>query len=372
VGDRATRPAPARRVVTDDVVRSQAEAATLARAPLVVLEPVEALLDELGIGAGPVTATPLGDGHSNVTYLLTRGNERVVLRRPPRPPYAESAHDVLREARLLELLHAAGIPVPRALAIVDDTTLLGVPFVVMQHVPGHAISTTVPPQLDQPAEHARIGDQQIDALAQLHALDVSTGPLAEVGKPSGYLERQLRRFSAIWNEIATRPIPDLDTVTEWLAEHRPQTTETTLVHGDYRLGNVLFAPHPPARLTAVLDWEMATLGDPLADLGYLCATWAQPDDHQNPMLALSAATRGAGFPTRAQLRERYAERTGRTINEHRWYEVLALWKAAIFLEASYRRYLAGNTSDPYFATLRDGIPSIAADALNHTHEPIGS
>jgi aminoglycoside phosphotransferase (APT) family kinase protein len=352
--------------VTDDVVRTQAQAASLEQPPLIVLDPVEALLDELAIGAGPVTATPLGDGHSNVTYLLERGTERVVLRRPPRPPYAESAHDVLREARLLELLHAAGLRVPRVLATVDDTSLLGVPFVVMEHVSGHAISRTVPPELDQPAEHARIADELIDALAELHAIDVATGPLAQIGKPDGYLDRQLRRFSAIWDEIATRPIPDLDRVTTWLTEHRPQSTETTVVHGDYRLGNVLFAAHPPARLTAVLDWEMATLGDPLADLGYLCATWAQPDDDENPMLALSAATRGTGFPTRVQLRERYAHRTGRSTNDHRWYEVLALWKAAIFLEASYRRYLAGNTNDPYFATLRDGIPTIAAHAIVRT------
>jgi aminoglycoside phosphotransferase (APT) family kinase protein len=354
--------------VTADVVRTHAQAAGLAQPPLIVLDPIEALLDELAIGSGPVTASPLGDGHSNVTYLLQRGSQRVVLRRPPRPPYAESAHDVLREARLLELLHAAGLRVPRILARVDDTSQLGVPFVVIEHIAGHAISRTVPPVLDTPAEHARIADELIDALAELHAVDLTSGPLTQIGKPSGYLERQLRRFSSTWNEIATRPIPDLDTVTTWLTQHRPQTTETTLVHGDYRLGNVLFAPHAPARLTAVLDWEMATLGDPLADLGYLCATWAQPDDHHNPMLALSAATRGAGFPTRAQLRERYARRTSRDIDDHRWYEALALWKAAIFLEASYRRYLAGNTNDPYFATLRDGIPAIAADALSRTRE----
>ncbi len=367
MGDRAARAAPTRHVVNDDdVVRSRAEAAGLSQPPLIILDPVEALLDELAIGSGPVTATPLGDGHSNVTYLLKRGGERVVLRRPPRPPYAESAHDVLREARLLELLGAAGLRVPRVLATVDDTDQLGVPFVVMEHVAGHAISSTVPPELDEPTEHTRIGDELIDALVELHAVDVSDGPLAQIGKPSGYLERQLRRFSAIWGEVATRTIPDLDAVTAWLTAHGPQTSETTLVHGDYRLGNVLFAPDAPARLTAILDWEMATLGDPLADLGYLCATWAESDDQQNPMLALSAATRGAGFPTRAQLRARYAERTGRDTHDPGWYEVLALWKAAIFLEASYRRFLAGNTADPYFATLRDGIPAIAADALSRT------
>jgi aminoglycoside phosphotransferase (APT) family kinase protein len=352
--------------VTDDVVRTQADAAGLTQPPLIVLEPVQALLDELAIGAGPLTATPLGDGHSNVTYLLARGTERVVLRRPPRPPYAQSAHDVLREARLLELLHAAGLRVPRVLANIDDSSLLGVPFVITEHVAGHAISHTVSPELDTPADHARIGDELIDALAQLHAVNVTSGPLAQTGKPSGYLDRQLHRFSAIWTEIATRPIPELDHVTAWLTDHQPQSSETTLVHGDYRLGNLLFAPYAPARLIAILDWEMATLGDPLADLGYLCATWAQPDDHENPILALSAATRSPGFPTRAQLRQRYAQLTGRDITGHNWYEVLALWKAAIFLEASYRRYLTGNTNDPYFATLRDGIPTIATTALTRT------
>jgi aminoglycoside phosphotransferase (APT) family kinase protein len=354
--------------VKDDVVHSSAEAAHLAQPPLIVLDPLQALLDELAIGEGPVSARPLGDGHSNVTYLLTRGAEHVVVRRPPRPPYAESAHDVLREARLLQALHAAGLRVPRVLATVRDTDMLGVPFVVLEHVPGHAISRTVPDELDLPSEHARIADELVATLAELHAVNVLNGPLAQIGRPTGYLERQLRRFGAIWTEIATRPVPDLDTVTAWLGEHRPMTTQTTLVHGDYRLGNVLFAPHAPARLTAVLDWEMATLGDPLADLGYLCATWADPEDDENPILALSAATRAPGFPTRAQLRERYAQRTGRDTADHRWYEVLALWKAAIFLEASYRRYLAGNTTDPYFATLRDGIPTIAAVALARTSD----
>jgi aminoglycoside phosphotransferase (APT) family kinase protein len=352
--------------VSDDVVRSPAEAARLPRPPLIVLDSLQPLLDELAMREGPVTATPLGDGHSNVTYLLARGGDQVVLRRPPRPPYAESAHDVLREARVLRGLHAAGLRVPRVLATVADTDALGVPFVVMEHVVGHAISRTVPSELDSPGEHRRIADELIETLAELHAVDVTDGPLAEIGRPDGYLQRQLRRFSTIWSEVATRPIPNLDTVTAWLATNRPESRETTLVHGDYRLGNVLFAPSAPTRLAAVLDWEMATLGDPLADVGYLCATWAEHDDRDNPMLALSAASRGSGFPTRAQLRHRYAELTHRDVSGLRWYEVLALWKAAIFLEASYRRFLSGNTNDPYFATLRDGIPAIAADALART------
>ncbi len=353
--------------MSQDIVYSAAEAADLEQPPLIVLDPLEALLDELAIGEGPVSATPLGEGHSNVTYLITRGDERVVMRRPPRPPYAASAHDVVREARLLQLLYIAGVRVPRVLATVRDTDALGVPFVVMEYVSGYAISATVPPELDDLTEHARIADQLVGTLAELHAVDVSEGPLAQIGRPSGYVERQLRRFDAIRSQVVTRLIPDLDDVTDWLTRHRPPTTErATLVHGDYRLGNVLFARSAPARLVAVLDWEMATLGDPLADLGYLCATWAERDDGDNPMLALSAASRGGGFPTRAQLRERYADLTGRDVSDHCWYEVFALWKAAIFLEASYRRYLLGQTSDPYFATLRDGIPALAADALART------
>jgi aminoglycoside phosphotransferase (APT) family kinase protein len=248
------------------------------------------------------------------------------------------------------------------LAIVDDPAVLGVPFVLVEHVAGHAISTTLPAALSTLADGRRIGDELVAALAEVHAADVGVPPLSEFGRPTGYLERQLRRFSSIWTTVATRPIPDLDAVGKWLHDHRPNSGPATLVHGDYRLGNVLYATAAPARLITILDWEMATIGDPLADLGYLCATWAEPGDEDHPILALSAATRSAGFPSRAQLRADYADRTGRDVSASGWYEVLALWKAAIFLEASYARYLAGTTSDPYFATLGDGIPKIAGAA----------
>jgi aminoglycoside phosphotransferase (APT) family kinase protein len=349
-----------------DVVRTAAQAAALPQPPLVVLEPLTALLDQLGIGHGPLRAKPLGDGHSNVTYLLSRGGSRVVLRRPPRPPYAVSAHDVIREARIVAAARDAGVPAPRVFAAVEDTTVLGVPFVLVEHIAGHAISTDLPADLADPTATRAIGEALVDALADLHAVDVTTGPLAQIGRPTGYLARQLRRFTGIWTEVATRAIPDMDAVATWLADHLPESPAATLVHGDYRLGNVLVAAGPPPRVAAVLDWEMATLGDPLADLGYLTATWAEPGDPDHPMSRLSAATRAPGFPTRDQLRARYAARTGRDVSGHRWYEVLALWKAAVFLEASYGRHLAGTTHDPYFATLDDGIPQIAAAARART------
>jgi aminoglycoside phosphotransferase (APT) family kinase protein len=352
-----------------DVVLTSEEAAALEQPPLVVIEPLEALLDELGIGVGPLTARPLGDGHSNVTYLLQRGPDPVVLRRPPRPPYPASAHDVVREARLLIALREAGLPVPQVLAIVEDPGTLGVPFVLVAHVPGHAISTTLPDAFASPVETRRVGEQLVDALVEIHGADVSCGPLSMIGRPTGYLDRQLRRFASIREAVATRPLPDLDAVQAWLAANRPDSPATTLVHGDYRLGNMLYAATAPARLVAVLDWEMATLGDPLADLGYLCATWAQPGDDENPMLSLSAATRSPGFPTRGELAARYEERTGRDTSGLGWYETFALWKSAIFLEASYGRHLDGTTSDPYFATLGNGIPRLAMAARSRIDGP---
>lgn len=256
----------------------------------------------------------------------------------------------------------AGLAVPQILAIVEDTSLLGVPFVLIEHIPGRAISMTLGEHLSSRSAMRTVSEQVVDTLADLHAVDVTQGPLSTIGRQAGYLERQLRRFATIWRATKTRELRVMDELAEWLAEHRPERSETTLVHGDYRLGNLLFAPANPVRLLAVLDWEMATLGDPLADLGYLCATWAEPGESEHPMTALSAATRGSGFARRRELAARYAERTGREISGLSWYQVLALWKSAVFLEASYRRYLEGATEDPYFAALGAGVPRIAAAA----------
>jgi aminoglycoside phosphotransferase (APT) family kinase protein len=285
-----------------------------------------------------------------------------VLRRPPRPPYPPSAHDVLREAAVLEALDGTGVPVPAILAKVDDTDILGVPFVLMEHVDGVAISNELPSFLDSVEDRDRIGRALVDALVRVHDVDIARMPLGSRAGTAGYLERQLARFSKIRDATRIRPLPGLDEVGEWLAANRPPCSETTLVHGDFRLGNVLFARESPARLSAILDWELAALGDPLADLGYLCATWAESADPEQPMLALSRATRQPGFLTRAGLADRYASVTGRDVSSLPWYEVLAMWKAAIFLESSYGRFVAGTANDPYFASLEHGVPRIAAAA----------
>lgn len=346
----------------DDVVASAEEAAAAERPPLIVLEPLERFLDEHGIGRGPVEASPIGDGHSNVTYELRREDAHVVLRRPPRPPIPPSAHDVLREARLLLALRPAGVRVPEVLALCEDPGVIGMPFFVMEHLDGHVIGRTLPPALDDPDGRLRLGCELVDALVELHAVDVAQPELEGFGRQSGYLDRQLRRFSSIWDAQRTRDVPEVEAVGDWLRRHLPASRDVTVVHGDYRLGNVMFDRDRP-ELRAVLDWEMATLGDPLADLGYLCATWASPGDEDNPMLALSEVTRLPGFLSRGELRDRYARLSGRDVDGLRWYEVLALWKASVFLESSYRRYTAGTTDDPYFADLREGVPRLAREAL---------
>jgi aminoglycoside phosphotransferase (APT) family kinase protein len=354
--------------VSGAIVDTHAEAAALELAPLLVREPLAAFLDAHGLGAGegPIEADPLGDGHSNVTYLIRRGATELVLRRPPRPPLPPSAHDVLREALLLRSVEHADVRTPRVLATCDDDAVIGAPFYVMEKVAGDVITTAVPPALDSPGQRSRIADELIDALVEVHAVDWRACGLEGYGKPTGYLERQLRRFGGLWEHNKTREIATLDHVTAWLAEHRPESGPATIVHGDYRLGNTMFAPGAPARLASIFDWELATIGDPLADVGYLAATYAQPED-EGTIFTLGAVTTQAGFPSRAELIARYEERSGRAMGDVRWYAALALWKAAIFLEGSYKRLLAGTTDDPFFALLDTGVPDLAEYAWRVAH-----
>lgn len=334
------------------IVDTPEEAAALELPPLIVRRPLEAFLDARGLGSGPLEAEPLGEGHSNVTYLI-RGE--LVLRRPPRPPLPPSAHDVLREATLLRAVQDTAVRVPRVLATCDDDAVIGAPFYVMERVEGDVITSRLPAG----ADGARIGAELIDALVEVHSADWRACGLEGYGKPTGYLERQLRRFGGLWEHNRTRALPVLERVTEWLAAHRPESGPATIVHGDYRLGNTMFANE---RLVAIFDWELATIGDPLADVGYLVATWAQSDDPEGSVIGLSPVTRGHGFPTRAELVARYEERSGRSMSDLRWYSTLALWKSAIFLEGSYKRRLAGTTEDAFFDKLERGVPELAERA----------
>jgi aminoglycoside phosphotransferase (APT) family kinase protein len=350
-------------IAPDDIVRTAADGEANSRAPLLILDPLEAFLDEHGIGHGPLSVSPIGEGHSNVTFLIERGDAEVVLRRPPRPPLPPSAHDVLREARLLRALAPTPARVPEVLAVGSNESVIGAPFYVMERVEGEVIVASMPAYLDNPDERRRTADELIDALVEIHGVDWRAVGLEGFGKPTGYLERQLRRFGGLWELNKTREIPAVEKVSEWLATNLPSSGTATIVHGDFRLGNTMFAPRAPARLVAVLDWEMATIGDPLADLGYLCMFWTEAGDPSGGLREhLGAVTRAEGFPTRMELIARYEERSGRSMSDIRWYATLAIWKSVVFMEGNYKRAISGATDDPYLKAFGDGVLELARQA----------
>ncbi len=351
-----------------DVVDTPADAAELELPPLVVREPLERFLDAHGIGAGRVEAERIGEGHSNITFLVRRGDARVVLRRPPRPPLPPSAHDVLREARLLRALEATPVRVPPVLAVGDDESVLGVPFYVMEEIHGSVLASEIPPELDNPDERRRTAEEMVDALVEVHNVDWRACGLEGYGKPTGYLERQLRRFTGLWEHNKTRELDVVEELGEWLRENMPESSESTIVHGDYRLGNVMMANAAPAELVAIFDWELSTIGDPLADVGYMTVTWVERDDPQDTMFASAGAvTRREGFLRREELIARYEEKSGRSVSALNWYQALALWKAAVFMEGNYKRFQAGASDDEYLGLFDRGVPMLAEKAREIAH-----
>jgi aminoglycoside phosphotransferase (APT) family kinase protein len=347
-------------IAADDIVRTRDNVAAAGRLPLIVLDELVAFLDAHDLGAGEPVLAPIGDGRSNVTYLVTRGETRFVLRRPPRPPLPPSAHDVVREARVLRALDGH-VPVPKVLAVCVDDAVIGAPFYVMEMVDGYVITDAVPPG----AEPRRISESLIDVLVDIHRVDWRAAGLEGIGRPTGYLQRQLNRFLGLWEHNKTRELPAVESVARWLATNMPASPPATLVHGDYRLGNAVFDEQ---RVVAILDWEMTTIGDPLADLGYLCALWSDRGDPELGMFEPSPVTRQEGFPTRLELIARYEERSGTLASATRWYETLALWKAMVFMEGNYKRAREGATDDAFLASFGDGVIQLAERAEALTHE----
>jgi aminoglycoside phosphotransferase (APT) family kinase protein len=344
----------------DDIIATPADRGPDAREPLLVMEPLREFLAANGLDAPPeLIATPVGEGHSNVTFLLSTG---VVLRRPPRGPLPPSAHDVLREARLLKALESTPVRTPGVLAVCDDTDVIGAPFYVMEEVHGEVMTTEIPEPLDNSAERRRIADELIDSLVELHEVDWTAIGLEGFGKPTGYLERQVKRFLGLWEINKTRELGEVETVGEWLRANMPESPPATIVHGDYRLGNTMFAAAAPARLKSIFDWEMATIGDPLADLGYMMLHWIRPGDKVG-YFNLQSVTARDGFPSREQMIARYEELSGRSMQALNWYVTLALWKAIVFMEGNYKRAITGATDDPYLKSFGEGVLELARRAV---------
>ncbi|HVM34127.1 MAG TPA: phosphotransferase family protein [Actinomycetota bacterium] len=332
--------------------------------PLVRSEPLEQFLADR-LGAAPIRIERHRAGHSNETFFVDYGRRRYVLRRPPRGAFLPSAHDVTREYRILAALQETPVRVPRTILLCDDESVIGAPFYLMERVEGCVIRDGLPRNLTAPEDRKAIGSEIVDALAELHTLDHGSLPLEGFGHPSAYLERQLKRWRGQMELTLpfTRPVPDLERVGGWLEANLPKSPPATLVHGDYKLDNVMFAPDAPARLVSILDWEMSTIGDPVADLGWLLSFWREPDDLDEPDIAgAPSVTVLPGFARRAELVARYQDRTGTDVRALDWYVVLAVWKLAILLEGSYARHLAGMTDDPFFAAMEGVVPALARRA----------
>jgi len=330
----------------------------IAAADPVRLERLGRHLAAAGINLGDAEANPLGDGHSNLTYLLRGGEMAMVLRRPPLGTLAASTHDVLREARILSRLQGGVARVPRVLHMCADESVIGAPFYLMEYVPGTVLSDSLPGGWDAATAGRAIAEEFVSALVDVHAIDWAAAGLDEIGRPAGYLGRQLRRFDGLWREGDSSGVPLIGEIHAWLRDRIPESPAATVVHGDYRLGNVLFGAVEPVRLEVILDWEMATLGDPLADVGFLTSLWSAPPGR----IDLNPLTRSASFPEADELAAHYARLTGRDIGSLRWYQVLALWKLAVMVQRSQRRALDGLNEDPLLLSGPGGVDELAGRA----------
>jgi aminoglycoside phosphotransferase (APT) family kinase protein len=315
----------------------------------------------------PMEVRQFRGGHSNLTYLLRFGAREWVMRRPPLGPVPPTAHDMSREYRVLSALWRVYPPAPRALLFCDDTGVIGAPFYVMERRHGLVIRMRQPLPSELPTDPASfrlLSETFIDALAQLHMVDYEAIGLGTLGRPQGFVERQITGWMTRWERAKTREVPLMNRLGEWFLSHMPAPQTPTLLHNDFFLHNVMFNREDLGKVSAVLDWEMCTLGDPMVDLGTTLAYWRDPGDDEE-LLALAEGHAHSilpGFLGRDQLAERYARCTGRDISAVSYYTALAHWKTATVVEQIYSRYVRGQTSDARFATMGKQPPVLAGAA----------
>ena len=291
------------------------------------------------------------NGHSNLVYLVRTERREYVLRRPPLGPVAPKAHDMAREYRVLHAVHPYFREAPRVFLLCEDPSVIGSTFFLMERRRGLVIRDSIPRELAAiPDYQQQVSEAFIDCLVRLHSIDVSQPALSSLGKPAGFVERQVRGWSERWSRAKTEELPEMDRIVRWLHDSLPPSVDVTLVHNDYKLDNVML--RPDGQVEAVLDWEMATIGDPLADLGLtMCYwTWASVAAEDDPHPATPGLTAQAGWYTRDQFLERYAERTGRDLTHIRYHEILGIFKLAVILQQIFYRFHRGQTQDERFRT----------------------
>jgi aminoglycoside phosphotransferase (APT) family kinase protein len=329
--------------------------------PELVLAFLRASIPDLPTGELRIRQFPTGA--SNLTYHLRVGEWQGVLRRPPLGPVPPRAHDMVREARLLERVHPVFPLAPRVLAVCEDPSLLGAPFHVTEYRSGSVIAFGFPAGVEvTPALSRRAGAAVVHTLVELHDVDATKAGLADLGRPEGFLERQVRGWIGRWEGAKTEEIAAVGPLTRWLAARVPESPSPTVIHNDYHLKNLLFDSADPARIVAVLDWEMATIGDPLMDLAISLSYWLEDGDPPALTGFLSTVTTSRGFPKRREFAELYAKASGRDLGEMGWYLPFAYFKLAVILQQIYARWVRGQTRDPRFEGMGVTVRAIVEHA----------
>ncbi len=309
---------------------------------------------------GPLAIRQFGGGHANLTYAIRFGSTGYVLRRPPLGPIPPGAHDMRREFRVLENLYRGFTPAPRAYLLCTDPAIVGADFFVMERRAGIAFRHDVPEAYrERPDVLHGIGMMLVETLADLHAVDPASVGLGDLGKPDGYVARQLRGWTERWHAARTPDVTDGEELIARLTATMPRARRTALVHNDYKLDNLLLDANDPTRCAAVLDWDMCTRGEPLMDLGYLLALWLEPSEAADRDAGWMPTWR-AGFPTRREIAERYARRTGADLTDLPWYVAFNVFRFAAILQQIYVRFVRGQTTDARFADFGVKVDALVA------------
>lgn len=311
---------------------------------------------------GPYQYTLIAGGRSNLTFLVTDTHgTQFVLRRPPLGHVLATAHDMAREHKIISAVGKSSVPVPRTLGLCTDETVNGAPFYVMSFVEGKVLSSAEDGELLPENLRQHASEHLVDVLADLHAVDIDAVGLGDLAKREGYVARQVKRWSTQWDNSKTRELPAIEEVSRLLAENIPQQQGVAIAHGDYRFGNCLTSL-TTGLITAVLDWELCTLGDPLADLGYIGVYW---NDYGHPIMRMNDPSGIKGFPSYDDLVQRYATKTGRDVSKIGYYKAFSSWRLAVISEGVYARYLHGAMGDDGFdpEPMKDSTTQLAESAL---------
>jgi aminoglycoside phosphotransferase (APT) family kinase protein len=328
------------------------------------IERLEAYLKEHLPGtSGSLTVEQFSHGHSNLTYLLKLGDLEMVLRRPPFGNQVKTAHDMGREYRVLSQLHPVYAPAPRPYLYCEDPSVLGDPFYLMERRHGVILRKQLPQGLEIGETTAkRLSEALIDNLVTLHALDYPSAGLSGLGKPEGYIRRQVEGWTKRHVQAMTEPHPGMDRIAVWLGENIPSESRASIIHNDYKYDNLLLDPSDLTRIEAVLDWEMATLGDPLMDLGTTLGYWVEANDPEELQATAFGPTALPGNLTRSQLIERYQDQSGHKVNNPVFYYCFGVFKIAVIIEQIYARFVRGHTQDPRFAHLDRIVATMSQQA----------